>query len=171
MKAPKHIIETSRLIIRQFTAEDWPNVYEMNSDQDVVKMIANGELKSYDDEWKTFHEKIIDYPVDSDFGVWAVIRKIDFKLIGASNLSPIEETNEIQVGYRLKKEFWGNGYATEISQGLVRYGFEKLGLERIVGLTNIENIASQKVLEKSGLKFEKEGRFYNWDMKYFSINK
>jgi [ribosomal protein S5]-alanine N-acetyltransferase len=166
----KEIIKTSRLIIRQFIPEDWSNVYEMNSDPEVIKMIGNGKLRSYEDEHKAFQEKIINY-LNAEFGVWAVIREIDNGFIGTCNLSPAKDTNEIMVGYRLMKKFWGCGYATEISQALIEYGFAKLNLKRIVGLTNLENIASQRVLEKSGLKFEKEGRYYDWDMKYFSINK
>src|SRR5881227_3139476 len=74
---------------------------------------------------------------------------------------------EVEVGYRLSPRMWGRGYATEGARALLRYGFDVLGLYRIVGLTHPENLASQRVLCKAGLREAGWGRYYDRDLRLF----
>jgi [ribosomal protein S5]-alanine N-acetyltransferase len=62
---------------------------------------------------------------------------------------------EVDLGYRLMAAYWGQGLATEASRACVNHGFQTLGLKRIIGLVDPENIRSVRVLEKSGLIFER----------------
>jgi ribosomal-protein-alanine N-acetyltransferase len=76
--------------------------------------------------------------------------------------------DETDLGFRLLPEYWGKGIATEASKEILKYGFEQLGLKRIIGIAMPENIASNKVLTKLGLDFykvdayENDGGAYNW---------
>ncbi len=81
----------------------------------------------------------------------------------------MDNTEEIEVGYRLLKKFWSQGYATEMSKALIEYGFNQMKLDKIVGITHPENFASQNVLTKAGLVYVREDHFYNLDVKYFRI--
>ena len=82
------------------------------------------------------------------FGIWAVYRKEYDKFIGWVCLKYLDRFDEIEVGYRLLHDFWCKGYATEESPGILDYGFNKLNLERVVGVTIQENKASQNVLTR-----------------------
>lgn len=121
------------------------------------------ETKAY------FNERILSTYNDEDFGVFA-LELLDGTFVGFALLITLKGTEEKEVGYRLHKKFWGNGYATEIANALVEYGFSK-GLTRIVGITHPENFASQRVLEKCGLKFERDATHYDVSVKLYAINK
>jgi len=79
----------------------------------------------------------------------------------------VPKTVDVEVGYRLLPGAWGSGYATEGTRALVRHGFAGLGLARIIGLTHPENLASQRVLAKAGLRDAGWGRYYGRDLRLF----
>jgi RimJ/RimL family protein N-acetyltransferase len=79
--------------------------------------------------------------------------KSSLDFIGWCGLKARPEMNEIDLGYRFKKSSWGNGYATEAARACIHYGFEKLGLPRIVGRALPPNQASIRVLEKCGMQY------------------
>ena len=88
--------------------------------------------------------------------IWAVgFHKEDSALIGWSGLSYLEDTGEVEIGYGLAKPYWGRGLASEAAAATIKYGFEQLGLPRIVAIASPDNITSRRVLEKLGMKFEK----------------
>ena len=73
--------------------------------------------------------------------------------MGWCGLKCIPARNEIDLGYRFKKNFWGKGYATEAAFACIKYGFEKLHIRRIAGRSVPENAGSRRVLEKCGMKY------------------
>jgi RimJ/RimL family protein N-acetyltransferase len=91
--------------------------------------------------------------------------------MGFCGLQFLDNTPEIEVGYRLARRFWGMGFATEAARESLRYGFEELGLDRIVAVVQPENIASCRVVEKIGLRYVKDARFYQTDVKYYAITR
>ena len=121
-------------------------------------------------------------PEDADFnralleshpglGNWRASRRDTGAYIGWCSLKYIPDTVEIEVGYRFLHEAWGQGFATECATELVRYGFEDLGLDRIIGITHKDNVASQRVLQKAGLKNDGWGRYYGWRLRRFAVNR
>jgi RimJ/RimL family protein N-acetyltransferase len=83
------------------------------------------------------------------FGMCTV--ELDGDTIGAAGLQHLEGGPEVEVGYRFLKEHWGNGYATESALASLAWGFDELGLNRIVAVALETNVASRRVLEKCGL--------------------
>ncbi len=77
------------------------------------------------------------------------------------------KTVEVEIGYRLPQSAWGKGYATEGAAALLRYGFETVGLDRIIGLTYPANKPSQRVLEKIGMKYQGMGHYFDLDLRYY----
>jgi [ribosomal protein S5]-alanine N-acetyltransferase len=75
---------------------------------------------------------------------------------------------EVEVGYRLRHDAWGQGFATEGARELVRYGFDTVGLLRIIGITDPDNLASQNVLRKCGLADAGWGRYYGQRLRVFA---
>jgi ribosomal-protein-alanine N-acetyltransferase len=103
--------------------------------------------------------------------MWAVIHKADGKLIGRCGLCFLDKTPEVELGYLLDKSYWRRGLATEGSHASLKYGFEVIRLEKIVAIAKPENIASRRVMEKVGMKYEKDAYFYNTNVVYYAISR
>jgi RimJ/RimL family protein N-acetyltransferase len=86
-------------------------------------------------------------------GRWATHIKSNLEFIGWCGLKYRPEQNEIDIGYRFMKKFWGNGCATEAAFACIEYGFETLKMHRIIGRALPENLASLRVLEKCGMNY------------------
>jgi ribosomal-protein-alanine N-acetyltransferase len=117
-------------------------------------------IKSLTDNWEENH-----------FGVWAVIYKEQEKLIGHCGLKFLENTPEVQIGYLLLKSYWTRGLGTEAASAALKYGFEVVNLQKIVAVAKPENIASRRVLEKVGMKYEKDAYYYENNVVYYSISR
>jgi RimJ/RimL family protein N-acetyltransferase len=163
-------IETERLILRRFTFDDLDALFQVNSDPDVMKYIGDGKPQSKQ-QTRTRLETILSHWDKHGFGLCAVVHKPDAAVIGFCGLLFLDGTTEVEVGYRLGKAFWGMGLATEAVKVSLEYGFGKLGLDRIVAVVHPDNTASQKVLAKSGLRYEKDARYYNTGVKYFALGR
>lgn len=163
-------IETERLTLRPFTLDDLDALFLVNSDPDVMKYIGDGNPLSQQ-QTRARLDAIITHWDRHGFGLWAVVHKPDAAVIGFCGLQFLENTPEVEVGYRLRKASWGMGLATEAVKASLEYGFGKLGLDRIVAVVHPDNIASQKVLAKNGLRYEKDARYYNTDVKYFALGR
>ncbi len=94
---------------------------------------------------------------DNGFGYWMFYLKDTKEWIGRGGLRRVEVGGniEVEVGYALMPEYWGQGIATEIAQTSVKIAFEILGLDNVVSFTSTTNIASQRVIEKAGFKYER----------------
>ena len=150
------ILETDRLLLRTFTTKDAPLIYQLNLDPDVIRYTLD-PIRDMEHAREVLEKTILPQYALYNHGRWAVHVKPDIEFIGWCGLKYRAEENEIDLGYRFKKDFWGKGYATEAAYASIKYGFEKLDLKRIVGRTDPENIASCIVLEKCGLTFIGEG--------------
>jgi len=155
----KTIIETPRIILRQFILEDVQAVYDLNSNLEVQKYTGDEVLASLERAREVITQTSFGDYKDHGYGRWAVVHKQDDKVIGFAGLKYLPEIDETDIGYRFLPEYWGQGIATEVSQPIIDYGFEKLDLTRIIGIAMQENIASQKVLEKIGLTFYKTDEY------------
>jgi ribosomal-protein-alanine N-acetyltransferase len=113
----------------------------------------------------------IDHWKKHGFGVWAVLDKESGALIGQCGLETLEEAPEVEVLYLFDRSYWGRGLATEAAQAAVNAGFDQAGLQRIVGLTHPDNVASQRVLRKIGLHYKKRARFFGIDVFYFDLDR
>jgi len=146
------IIETDRLLLRTFTELDANLIYELNLDPDVTPY-THDPVKDQAHASEILEKVIIPQSVLYNHGRWAVHLKATLEFLGWCGLKYRSELNEIDLGYRFKKEGWGKGYATEAAYASIEYGFKKIGLQRILGRAEIDNIGSWKVLEKCGMTY------------------
>ena len=144
------IIETERLLLRTFTADDAHLIYDLNLDPDVTRYTGD-PVRDINHAKEVLEQVILPQYVLYNHGRWAVHVKPALEFIGWCGLKCRPERNEIDLGYRFMKNAWGRGYATEAAFTCLRYGFEKLGLNRIVGRAMPENKASLNVLQKCGM--------------------
>jgi ribosomal-protein-alanine N-acetyltransferase len=150
------IFETPRLILRRFTEDDAPLIFQLNSDPEILRYVHEPTLESVEQAKDIICNIILpQYP--NNLGRWAIHTKNNNEFIGWCGLKYRPDLDEIDLGYRLVKQAWGKGFATEAAQHTLDYGFNTLHLAIITGRAHIENIASIKVLEKIGMRFISEG--------------
>jgi len=149
----KVILETDRLLVREYVEDDAEAFFKLNADPEVVRFVPDKPLLSLEQARQT----LIDHPIADycryGFGRGACILKSTGEQIGFAGLKYLDELGEVDVAYRLLPAHWGQGLATEVALASVRYGFAALGLKRIIGLVMPKNIASVRVLEKTGLRY------------------
>ncbi len=162
-------LETERLILRQFTETDAELLFELDSDPEVTRFTKLGDRSgtptSYNEIKNEFLPKVLRYYQEyPGYGFWVTIEKSSNKFIGWFHFRPgldsymgatLYQVDDIEVGYRLQRKMWGKGYATEGSKALIRKGFLELGTQQVVASALLANKASIRVMEKVGLKFER----------------
>lgn len=153
----KTILETNRLLLREFEISDAESFYELNLNPNVIKYTGNSAFKDID-EAREFLENYSDYQ-RSGYGRWAVIDKSTNQFLGWCGLKYDEKLDETDIGFRFFEHFWNQGFATESAKACIDYGFKELNLKTIVGRAMKENLASIKVLEKIGFHYEKDFDF------------
>jgi ribosomal-protein-alanine N-acetyltransferase len=149
------IIATERLLLRTFTAADTKMIYELNLDPEVTKYTGD-PIWNLDHAQQVLEKIILPQYFLYNHGRWAVHTKHDLAFIGWCGLKTRPELNETDLGYRFLKQAWGKGFATESAYASLKYGFEKLGIRRIVGRAMPGNLASIGVLEKCGMHYTGE---------------
>lgn len=161
-------IETERLILRKFTVEDLDELYRLYSNSKVMKYVGKGILTKAETEARIL--SIIKSWEKYNLGMWAVVHQRDNKMIGRCGLCFLDNTPEVELGYLLNPAYWHQGLATEASKASLKYGFEELNLEKIVAVAQPKNIASRRVMEKVGMKYEKEANYYHTNVVYYTIS-
>jgi ribosomal-protein-alanine N-acetyltransferase len=146
------VIETERLILRMFTNEDAEFIYQLNQDPEVTRFTLD-PMVNIEQAKAVLQNVILPQYALYNHGRWAVHVKPQLEFIGWCGLKTRPELNEIDLGYRLLKMYWGNGYATEAAFGCIKYAFDELRYKRLVGRALPGNIASLKVLEKCGMVY------------------
>lgn len=156
-------LQTDRLTLRHFTEADEDNLFELNSDPEVMRFLTGGRPTPRDKvRTRTIPTFLAYYERFEGFGFWAAQETATGQFLGWFHFRPpLPEASppawldgdQIELGYRLRRSAWGKGYATEGSRALIDKGFAEFGLQRVVAETTIDNWGSRHVLEKSGLTF------------------
>jgi RimJ/RimL family protein N-acetyltransferase len=147
-------LETERLILRWFTEADVENLVELDSDPEVMRYLNGGVATPRELVEQEILPRVLSYYERYDcFGVWAAVERSNGAFIGWFSLRPHDESrpNEVELGYRLRRSAWGQGYATEGAQALIRKGFTESGVHRVTANTYEHNSASRRVMEKAGM--------------------
>ena len=150
------ISETDRLIIRNWTQEDIAPYAKIIGDPEVMKYIGTGEPRPFSEAIKAV-EKYSGQIEQQGWARFALELKESNELIGFCGFD--HYNGELDFGWRLAKKHWGKGYATEAAKEVLRLGVEQFQFPRIVSISFKDNIGSINVIEKLGLKFEKEFEF------------
>jgi RimJ/RimL family protein N-acetyltransferase len=148
------ILETPRLVLRQFTEDDVDNLFDLNNDPEVMRYITGGRPTPREvirDEVLPFHLAV--YGRYDRLGTWAAESTATREFLGWFHFRPDPgaDVTNVDLGYRLRRSAWNNGYATEASRALIRMGFADLGVDRVFAHTMTVNTASRRVMEKCGL--------------------
>ena len=165
----KVILETDRLVLREYVEDDAEAFFNLNSDPEVLRFVPDKALLNVEQA----RQILLDHPIADyrkyGFGRGACILKSTGEQIGFAGLKYLEEVGEVDVAYRLIPTHWGLGLATEAALASVRFGFADLGLKRIIGLVMPENSASVRVLEKTGLRYAGSVSFWGHQFSKYVI--
>jgi RimJ/RimL family protein N-acetyltransferase len=154
--AGRIIVETERLLLREFDEGDAEAFLALGSDPAILRYTGDpgGGLRSLEHALHVMRSRTLADYQKHGFGRWACVHKADDRVIGFAGLKRLDDLGgEVDLGYRFLPAYWGKGLATEASRPAVEYGFTRLGLRRILGLVDPENVASARVLEKVGMTF------------------
>lgn len=146
-------LETERLILRNFTREDAGHLVALDGDPAVMRHLGGTPTPREVIEREVL-PRFFSYDARGDgFGVWAAIERATGEFLGRFMLRPLPSSgpDEADLGYRLRRSAWGQGYGTEGSLALIHKGFADLGLRRVTAATQAANVASRRVMEKAGL--------------------
>jgi RimJ/RimL family protein N-acetyltransferase len=149
-------LETERLRLRRFTSDDVDKLVELDSDPKVMRYINGGRPTPRDEVENGVLPRILSqYERFDGLGQWAAEEKSSSEFLGWFALHPRDESppGDLELGYRLRRSAWGKGYATEGSRALIDKAFRELGAERVRADAMTVNVASRRVMEKSGMKY------------------
>ena len=143
---------TERLAVRHFTANDRDNYFALQGNPDVMQYIRTPRTREESDSF--LNDKILTADPDDFKGYWAVEKKDSHEFVGCFVVIPIpDDISKTQLGYSFLPAHWGKGYASEVTKEGVNYFYNRTPLAEIYGVTEKPNIASEKVLLKSGFVF------------------
>ena len=147
-------IETKRLVIRELRGADVPALAELWTDADAARYM--GGPRKYDEVFQNLLEDVRSGQADLD--LWPVIEKETGTVVGHFGIldKEVEGITEYELVYVLAKPSWGKGFATEGASALKDYAFKELGLKRIIALIEPENVNSEKVAHRIGLRYERD---------------
>ena len=152
------ILETDRLILRDLQESDLQALIALNQDPEVMQYFPKPYSQA---ESLRLYQGIQDEVKAYSYSLWAVEEKNSREFIGLvglhhSDLQIFAGKEAVEIGWRLRKEFWNRGYATEAAQACLDFAFQQAGLSEVYSFTSLLNQLSQKVMQKLGMEFVKE---------------
>ena len=167
-------IETERLLLRGWGDVDVEPYARLCADPEVMRFIGKGSVLNREQS-RAQVSRFAEHWDGRGFGLWALEEKGSGAFVGFAGLAHQEDWSEgehkTEVGWRLDRAFWGHGLATEAAKAGVAYGFETLGLERIISIIQPGNTASRRVAEKAGLTPRGETRWRETPVVWYATDR
>jgi ribosomal-protein-alanine N-acetyltransferase len=164
------ILETSRLILRPFQAEDIGRLAELMANRDFMRFSLGPYTR---EQTQTVLQKFLSWNQVGLPSQFAVIYRSNNPLIGYCGFLHwhLDGVDEIEIGYRLDPDYWNRGLASEAAQAVRDHAFRDLTLSKVISLIHPDNIASRRVAEKNGMKMERETVFRGFPTQVFAITR
>jgi RimJ/RimL family protein N-acetyltransferase len=157
--------------LRALRAADAADFRRLEVDPRVVRFVGDGQPLP-GARIDTILTRAVGYPANfPGLGCWYARRRDTGDFVGWFVLKYCGRSCDIEVGYRLLPEAWGQGFATEGASAVVRHAFDRLELDRLIGVTHPDNVASQRVLMKAGLADAGWGRYYGRRLRLFAARR
>ena len=148
-------LETDRLILRQFTINDAEAMFENYASSDKVTKYMTWQTHSDINATKDYLRGLIESYKDGKTFDWAIELKSESKVIGSIGAKKLDESvSKIEVGYCIGEKWWGHGIVTEALRKVINFLFNEVGVNRIEAYHDVRNLASGRVMQKCGMKFE-----------------
>ncbi|MBA4099392.1 MAG: GNAT family N-acetyltransferase [Rhodospirillum sp.] len=166
------ILETERLLMRRLVASDLDDLYALYRDPEIRRYFPEGTL-TLDETREELEWFLTGHPDHPELGLWATIHKPTGQFIGRCGLLPwtIYGVDEVEIAYLIATPWQRQGLGAEAARALARYGFETLGLKRLIALIDPEHRGSIRTAERAGLKFWREVEIEGVRSAVYSISK
>jgi len=164
------VLQTPRLILRPFSESDLEEMAALMANKDFMRFSLG--VFSHE-QTAAFLEKVCAGDREGLPSQFAVLLRADQRLIGYCGFfaQVVDDVEEIEIGYRLDPDLWGQGLATEAARAVRDFGFDELKLPRLISLIHPDNVASKRVAEKNGMTPEKETVFRGFPTIVYSISR
>ncbi|MDN3652510.1 GNAT family N-acetyltransferase [Thalassotalea ponticola] len=164
------LIDTERLQMRHFHADDTAAVYAFSSDPDVTRYTGDAGMVTsladargiIDDIWLREYQQY-------GYGRYALVHKADDKVIGFCGFKYDPQQQLTDLGYRILPAYWQQGLASEAVAAVLNYGRDQLKLTTVVADAAIDNTGSNKVLLNHGFQWVKRHTLYGFEMNHYQI--
>lgn len=154
---PPPPLYTPRLMLRARQAPDSAAFDELFADPEMLRQVADGGPISHSaEEHAKSQDRDIRMQQQLGFSLFTVVRRSDERVLGFTGLAPWPGSDEIEIGWRYRRQFWGAGYASEAARAALGYGLSVVGLPRIISVGYSDNTASLRVMAKIGMHREAE---------------
>ncbi len=149
------ILETPRLLLRPFTPTDFEPLFAVIGDPVTMQFYPLPFDKQDTLDWI---ERNMRRFAEDGSGLRAMVLKSSGEMIGDCGpvWQDVDGQSELEIGYHVRRDQWGRGYATEAARTAMAYGFESFPVERLISLIRPENLPSRRVAEKNGLRIDRE---------------
>lgn len=149
------VIETERLILRRLVPDDFEAVRRIHSDPEVMAIYGGAFTEQ---GTRDFIQRNLDRYAKDGVSFYAITVKETSELIGCGGIimQPTDQGIEPEIGYQMRRDQQGRGYATEMARGCMKYAFEVLDADHIISLIRPDNVPSRRVAEKNGLVVDRE---------------
>jgi len=149
------VLQTRRLSLREFEPQDLDALAAILSDSETMRYYPMSFDRAAVSDW--IQRNRTRYAADG-YGLWAMILNSSYELVGDCGLvrQTVDEVDEVEIGYHVRRDLWGQGLATEAARACRDYGFATPGVDRLISLIRPENLASRRVAERNGMTIWKE---------------
>lgn len=162
------IYQSPKIIIREFLPEEKQTFLDLFEDNQVTQYLPDTSPERY---VEMFSELLENYK-NKNLSRWAIFNSVDNSFIGMCVARIfVHNTDQIEIGYVLSKEYWGKGIATEVCSAMTQYCFENTNTNEVVAITDLENTGSQNVLQKVGFKRLNNLMRNQEELAYFKIDR
>lgn len=165
-------LETERLYIRELTIEDLDALMAIFGDPEVMEYSLNGPMNREEAE-EYLRERILANYAAYGHSFWGVVEKHSRELVGIAGLlnQVLDEAEEVELGYRLARDYWGRGFASEATRAIRDYAFDVLGLEHIISIIEPSNIHSVRVAEQMGMTVRTATTFHGFNVDIYHVTR
>jgi [ribosomal protein S5]-alanine N-acetyltransferase len=163
------ILETERIILREFTPDDIDAFALVIADAEMMRFATTPYDRAGVEAWIT---RNMNRYTKNGHGLWAMILKETGDLIGDCGLTiqEVDNASEVELGYHLRRDRWGKGLATEAACACRDFAFERLPVDHVISLIHSENLASRHVAERVGMQVWKETMWRNLPHVVYRLN-
>lgn len=166
----QNLIETARLRLEPFAPANLEALHALWSDPHVRKFLWDDVVIAKEAAQEIINASMASF-AQNGFGFWSVFLKDARQFLGFCGLRILDETAEIEMLYGLWPQFWGKGFATEAAAAVMQHGFEICKLERLVAGADLPNVASLRVMERLGMKYDRQVKHNGLDLIYFALTR
>jgi ribosomal-protein-alanine N-acetyltransferase len=163
-------IETERLLIRPMQPDDAEPLWEILRDPSTWEFIGPQQVQSLE-EARGFVERKAAYHDEHGFAMWTVVERESGRAVGDCGLQLLEGGPDVELGYHMSAAFRGRGYTTEAARACLAYGLDGLGLASIVAVAWPGHTASQRVMQKCGMRLVGPGSHYGHETVVYELTR